>query len=378
MTLAWGARVSAEFRRRVLAIAAGIGIDPSWLMACMAFETGRTFSPSVRNPASSATGLIQFMAATARDLGTTTDALAAMTAEAQLDYVARYFAPYRGKLRSLSDVYMAILWPAAVGKPDDAVLWDADDRAYLVNRGLDLDKDGAVTKGEAAGKVAALLAEGLRPENATEERTDRVSETEDTRMAAPLIPILASALSALVPEIGKLFGGKSASEVAQRNSALVETVAKVATAALGAAGPGDALDKLAAMPPEQKAQAAEAVSQAIKTDPALALALTAAGPSVDKAREHDRIVTQGDKSFLWSPVFWISVLMLPMVYWFVGSVIAGSNVCEGAWCVFGKEWTGESRSGIANLVIGLVLGGICGVYYGISVTQKNAANGRPE
>lgn len=377
MILAWGARVSPEFRRKVLSIAQSVGCDPSYLMACMAFETGRTFSPSVRNPNSSATGLIQFMAATARDLGTTTEALAAMTAEEQLDYVARYFAPYRGRLRSLSDLYMAILWPAAVGKPDDHVLWSDESRAYLVNRGLDLDKDGAVTKGEAAAKVAKLLADGLLPANATEERTKRIATEEDT-MAAPLIPILASALSALVPEIPKLFGGKPAGEVAQRNSALVETVAKVATAALGAAGPGDALDKLAAMPPEQKAQAAEAVSQAIKTDPALSLALTAAGPSVDKARDYDVKVTQGDKSFLWSPVFWISVLMLPMVYWFVGSVIAGSDVCEGAWCVFGKAWTGESRSGIANLVIGLVLGGICGVYYGISVTQKNANNGRPE
>jgi hypothetical protein len=343
----------------------------------MAFETGRTFSPSVRNPQSSATGLIQFMAATARDLGTTTDDLARMTAEEQLGYVQAYFAPYRGHLPTLADVYMAILWPAAVGKPDDFVLWANGAPAYHANKGLDVDRDGQVTKGEAAAKVAALLAEGLRPENATIERTDRVPQ-ENAPMAAPLIPILASALSALVPEIPKLFGGKSAGEVATRNSALVETVAKVATAALGAAGPGEALDKLNAMPPEQKAQAAEAVSAAIKDDPALSLALTAAGPSVEKARDFDVRVTQGEKSFLWSPVFWISVLMLPMVYWFVGSVIAGSDVCEGAWCILGKAWTGESRSGIANLVIGLVLGGICGVYYGISVTQKNAAAGRPE
>lgn len=378
MKLAWGARVSAEFRRRVIAIGDSIGCDPSHLMACMAFETGRTFSPSIRNPNSSATGLIQFMAATASGLGTTTEALAAMTAEEQLDYVERYFEPYRGRLRSLSDVYMAILWPAAVGKPEDFVLWRNGAPAYFVNRGLDVDRNGDVTKSEAAGKVAQMLTEGMRPDNATEERTDRIIESEEAKMAAPLTPILAQVLSALVPEIPKLFGGKPAGEVANRNQALVETVAKVATAALGVSGPGEALDKLEAMPPAEKAAAAAAVSQAIQTDPALSLALTAAGPSVEKARDYDIKVTQGEKGFLHSPVFWISVLMLPMVYWFVGSVIAGSNVCEGAWCIFGREWTGESRSGIANLVLGLVLGGICGVYYGISVTQKNAAAGRPE
>ena len=37
--------------------------------------------------------------------------------------------------------------------------------------------------------------------------------------------------------------------------------------------------------------------------------------------------------------------------------------------MFGSAWTGEARSGGFNLVVGLVLGGICGVYFGVSVTQ---------
>ena len=64
--LAWGAKVSPEFREKVRSIAARIGTEPSSLMACIAFETGRTFSPKARNPGSSATGLIQFMANTAK------------------------------------------------------------------------------------------------------------------------------------------------------------------------------------------------------------------------------------------------------------------------------------------------------------------------
>ena len=161
MAIAWGAKVSAEFRRKVIDLCEWLGADPSHLMAAMAFETGETFSASVRNRASGATGLIQFMPSTARSLGTTTDKLAAMTAEDQLDYVRKYFAPYRNKMTTLSDVYMAILWPAAVGKPEAAVLFRRPSRQYDQNSGLDTNRDGEVTKGEAASKVQNKLARGL-------------------------------------------------------------------------------------------------------------------------------------------------------------------------------------------------------------------------
>jgi len=46
-----------------------------------------------------------------------------MSAVQQLDYVYTYFKQTIGKLKNLSDVYMAVLWPAAVGKSDRYVLW---------------------------------------------------------------------------------------------------------------------------------------------------------------------------------------------------------------------------------------------------------------
>lgn len=168
--MAWGARVPADFRARVLRMARWLGIAPDWLMACMAFETGRTFRAGVRNAAGSgATGLIQFMPATAQALGTTTDALAAMGEVKQLDYVQKYFAPKRGRIKSIDDLYMAILWPAAVGKPAGYVLFDRADpiypKRYVQNAGLDFNKDGQVTKEEAAWRVRRELEVGLRPEN---------------------------------------------------------------------------------------------------------------------------------------------------------------------------------------------------------------------
>lgn len=140
----------------------------NWLMAGIAWESNETFSPNVINMAGSgATGLIQFMPATALALGTTVSRLALMTAEEQLDYVLRYFKPYAGRLQSLGDVYMAILWPAGIGKPDSFVLWDRASRptTYRQNAGLDVDKDGTITRFEAVAKVQDKLEKGLRPVN---------------------------------------------------------------------------------------------------------------------------------------------------------------------------------------------------------------------
>ncbi|MGO9325100.1 MAG: transglycosylase SLT domain-containing protein [Terracidiphilus sp.] len=157
--IAWGARVSAAFKAKLIQIARNIGVDPNFLISAIAFETGESFSPSIKN-ASGATGLIQFTPATAAELGTTTDDLAAMSAENQMDYVEKYFDPYRNILETIEDVYMAILWPAAIGKANSWVLFSRPSPQYDRNSGLDTDKDGNVTKEEAAAMVRAKLRKG--------------------------------------------------------------------------------------------------------------------------------------------------------------------------------------------------------------------------
>jgi peptidoglycan hydrolase-like protein with peptidoglycan-binding domain len=151
-------RTSAAFRAKVIAIAAGLEVEPNFLMAIMSFETGGTFDPAQRNFAGSgATGLIQFMPTTAAALGTSVDELAQMTAEDQLDVVARYFEPFQGRLATLEDAYMAVLFPVAIGKGPDHVLFERGTRVYDLNRGLDLNDDGRITVGEATSKVRERL-----------------------------------------------------------------------------------------------------------------------------------------------------------------------------------------------------------------------------
>src|SRR5690625_2115809 len=69
---------------KVKEVAENLGIDPNWLMMIMNVESGGTFDPSIKSKNSSATGLIQFMASTAEDLGTTTDKLSKMSFTEQM------------------------------------------------------------------------------------------------------------------------------------------------------------------------------------------------------------------------------------------------------------------------------------------------------
>lgn len=138
-------KVSSEFILKVIEIASLLKTEPNYIMMVMYKETGGTFSPSIKNPTSSATGLIQFMASTAKKLNTTTKDLASMTAVKQLDYVYKYFKPYTGRLNSFADTYLAVFYPDGIGKPDD---WKFPNWVYKANRGIDLNKNKIITIGE--------------------------------------------------------------------------------------------------------------------------------------------------------------------------------------------------------------------------------------
>lgn len=173
ITLAWGAKVSDAFILKVIDICEKFGWEynqASDLMSCMAFESGESFSPSIKNAAGSgAVGLIQFMPDTARGLGTSTDELSRMTPEEQLDVVAEYFQPYARRIKTRADMYMAILLPSMIGKPGNSKLFIKGTVAYRQNMGLDFDKDGAVTKDECAALIDKKYKRGMSEFPATVE-----------------------------------------------------------------------------------------------------------------------------------------------------------------------------------------------------------------
>lgn len=160
-----------EFLGKLSDVAEKLGTTDENLLAIIAFETGNTFDPAQKNFAGgSATGLIQFMPTTAKSLGTTTEELASMSRTEQLDFVDKYLSQWKRKLdktdKSIADLYMAVLWPRAIDKGDDYILWRKGTRAYEDNKGLDIGDKGYVTKADAAAKVVANWNKNYKKETA--------------------------------------------------------------------------------------------------------------------------------------------------------------------------------------------------------------------
>lgn len=153
----------AEFCSKLQSICDKLHISPEWLLAVMYVES--RINPYAVNKYSGATGLIQFMPATANALGTTTAELLTMTAVDQLDYVYLYLKPYTGIMQSLMDVYFAIFFPAAIGKPSDYVLQTSKLSAGLIasqNPAYDINSDDKITVAEVESKIYKIL--GIIPQ----------------------------------------------------------------------------------------------------------------------------------------------------------------------------------------------------------------------
>ena len=106
-------RMSAGLALSIVDLADHMGTDPQWLAELICFESDGSFSPSVQNDTTRATGLVQFMPKTARSLGTTVQALSKMSALAQMRYVELYFAQFRPPFDSRQKLFMTVFYPAA-------------------------------------------------------------------------------------------------------------------------------------------------------------------------------------------------------------------------------------------------------------------------
>jgi len=146
-SVAYGEKVSNEFRKELFAVSKRLDVNPDYLMTVFAVETIGTFDPAIQSPIK-ATGLIQITKSTAKGLGTSVDELKKMTATQQLSYVEKYLETYKGKLKTLGDVYLAVHYPVAVGKSDDYVCYEKGDAAYTNNKMNDKNNDDKVTRDE--------------------------------------------------------------------------------------------------------------------------------------------------------------------------------------------------------------------------------------
>jgi len=153
----------AEFLQKVRDISTVLGVDPNWLMHVMWSES--RLNPQAVNPITGATGLIQFMPATAASLGTSLEALKNMSNVQQLDYVLKYLKPYRFKIQSYIDLYFAVFFPLAIGKPLAWVFEAKNLAASLIarqNPAFDLDKNGTLTVAEVQDAMLRYIPESFK------------------------------------------------------------------------------------------------------------------------------------------------------------------------------------------------------------------------
>ncbi len=138
-------------------IAQRINCNPNDLKALMYSESG--CRPNAVNRNGGATGIIQFMPATARSLGTTTQQLRNMSIEQQLPYVERYLARVKrdagipsGQRLDAGTLYALTFLPAFAKRE---ILCSAGSNYYNANRGLDRNRDGHITKTDLANRLAS-------------------------------------------------------------------------------------------------------------------------------------------------------------------------------------------------------------------------------
>lgn len=121
-------------------------IPATWLAGVFKVESNNNHL--AKNPQSTAVGLIQFIESTAKRLGTSTNELLQMSRSQQMQYVVKYyqnsFKAY-GRPKNAGELYLHTFYPAALKMSLNTPL---PSHVYKVNKGVDINKDGQLTKAD--------------------------------------------------------------------------------------------------------------------------------------------------------------------------------------------------------------------------------------
>lgn len=146
-----GSGVSAAKLATIEQVAKRLNINPNDLAAIISFETVGSFSPSIQNPISTATGLIQFMMGSGgtpgRYYGHTREQFRTLTFDQQMEYVYKYFNNLGvGRSGSTS---LATLYSLVMGVPRGGYTISRYPKVFEKNPLWDVNKDGLITGQEA-------------------------------------------------------------------------------------------------------------------------------------------------------------------------------------------------------------------------------------
>lgn len=140
-----------------------LNVPSDWLSSIFWIETAFSMNPyENRNP--NAVGLLQFTDIAIKQMvndkilpsGFVKEDIKNYSIDQVMDMVVMYFQMNKKRfdyesIRTVENMYLLVLWPAAVNKPDDYVLQTSGQSAALIasqNPAWDINKDGKITAGE--------------------------------------------------------------------------------------------------------------------------------------------------------------------------------------------------------------------------------------
>lgn len=190
--------------------------------------------------------------------------------------------------------------------------------------------------------------------------------------ALMLLPLLAQ----WVPQIMSLI--KPDSKSTAKDAQVAQTVLNVAAEAAGviqkgeqatAANVGATVDML-----QKDPELAKKVQEAVVTHPEIMGVLQIGEGGIQGARDFGKAIQVAEKPFWFNPTFWITVGLFPMMYMIAYSVLftvapdssaTVDDVVKLAW--YQKiGFDPNTRTGLVNLIVGFVFGGVVGVWFGTS------------
>lgn len=146
------AGIRSQWETKMKSVCAALDIRPEWLMVVMYTES--KLNPQASN--GSAVGFIQFTVSTSKLIGTTKAELLKMNHVQQLDMVQKYLQrmiDWKGKLRSIGDVYVATFAPAFIRSSNATICYAGGTAAYRGNKPLDFDQDGNITRKDVVSYI---------------------------------------------------------------------------------------------------------------------------------------------------------------------------------------------------------------------------------
>lgn len=150
------ATLGTRERERLVQIASRNGWDPNWLAAAISHESG--WQPKAKNSTSSASGIMQWTAATAKGLGTTTEAIRRMSVYEQLPLVETFFRSASGGRPIRKTDFLALaMGAAACPELEDACeLYRAGSAGAKANPNYQ-NAEGAITVGRVRSELADFV-----------------------------------------------------------------------------------------------------------------------------------------------------------------------------------------------------------------------------